>query len=134
MLSPKMNARKKRGKTDAMLVLSTIDDPLAARRIAGALVEEHLAACVNVSAPIESTYRWRGALTTQTEHLMIIKTRAPLYEALERRLKALHPYEEPEIIGIELKAGARGYLEWLKESTGGPALKARAGLSRKPAT
>jgi periplasmic divalent cation tolerance protein len=114
----KTRAPKARRKTNAVLILSTVDDPLVAGRIAAALVEEGLAACVNVTGPIHSIYRWRGALTTESEHLMLIKTRAALYAALEQRLKELHPYEIPEIIGVELWAGAKTYLDWLTQSTG----------------
>jgi periplasmic divalent cation tolerance protein len=108
---------KTRSAIATILVLSTVGEPAVGRRIATALVEEGLAACVNVTGPVDSTYRWRDAVTTETEHLMLIKTRAALYPALEQRLKELHPYEVPEIIAIELRAGAKSYLEWVLQST-----------------
>ncbi len=102
-----------------MVVLSTVGDSATARRIAATLVQENLAACVNVTGPIRSTYRWRGAVTTDSERLMLIKTRSSLLSTLERRLRELHPYEVPEIVAIELRAGSKAYLDWLIQETSG---------------
>jgi periplasmic divalent cation tolerance protein len=88
-----------------------------AERIARTLVEEKLAACVNMVGPVHSIYRWRGAIEQAKEHLLIIKTRQRLYPQLERRVRELHSYEVPEIIALAPTAGLRPYLEWIIDST-----------------
>lgn len=88
-----------------------------ATSIANALVGERLAACVNIVSPIRSVYRWEGEVQTDTEHLMIIKTRADLVPKLEARVKELHSYEVPEVIAIPIVAGAKSYLNWVLAST-----------------
>jgi periplasmic divalent cation tolerance protein len=98
---------------EALLVLCTCPDETVAQRIAHALVEERLAACVNRLSGLRSVYRWQGTLSDEPEVLLIVKTTATRFEALEMRLKALHPYEVPEIIGIPLTYGSSDYLGWL---------------------
>lgn len=100
-------------------------------KIARVLVEERLAACVNVVGPVRSIYRWRGAVEDAREHLLIIKIRARMYAKVERRVKQLHSYEVPEVIAIPLAGGSRRYLEWLLEAT---AVERRAAKSRRPVT
>ena len=85
--------------------------------IAHTLVDERLAACANIVSPIRSVYRWKGEVETETEHLMIIKTRAALIAKVEARVKQLHSYEVPEIIALPIVAGAKSYLDWVFEST-----------------
>jgi periplasmic divalent cation tolerance protein len=88
-----------------------------ASSIARTRVEERLAACVNVIAPVRSIYRWRGAIEESSECLLLIKTRASHYLKVERRVKQLHSYEVPEIIATALAHGSSDYLNWIVEST-----------------
>ena len=101
----------------AAVVLVTAASEQQAEAIATALVAERLAACVNVVSPIRSIYRWDGKIQSDTEHLMIIKTRAKLVAKVEKRVKELHSYEVPEIIALPIVAGARSYLDWILAST-----------------
>lgn len=82
--------------------------------IARTLVEEKLAACVNMVAGVRSVYYWRDQLDTATETLLIIKATAYHYDKIEERLRALHPYELPEIIAIPIERGYKPYLDWLQ--------------------
>ena len=81
------------------------------------VVEAGLAACVSRVGPINSTYRWQGAIQDEPEVLLVIKTVIPRYSELEMRLKSLHPYEVPEIIALPIVAGSRSYLKWIEEET-----------------
>ena len=85
--------------------------------IARRLVDERLAACVNIVGPMRSVYRWRDAIEEDTEFLLLIKTRAPLVARVERRVIELHSYEVPEVLAIVPAEGSAGYLAWLMEST-----------------
>ncbi|MFO1519349.1 MAG: divalent-cation tolerance protein CutA [bacterium] len=98
-------------------VFSTISSQKAAEKIAVRLVEEKLAACVNITSKIKSVYAWKGKLYREGEFLMLIKTRQSLYARLEKRLKSLHPYETPEIIALPILKGSPGYLSWLTANT-----------------
>jgi periplasmic divalent cation tolerance protein len=84
-----------------------------ATRLARALLEERLVACVNVVPRVESHYWWEGKITTDAEALLVMKTRAEAVDALVVRLRALHPYEVPEIVALEIVAGNAQYLEWI---------------------
>lgn len=88
-----------------------------ADKIARALVEGRLAACVQVAGPISSTYRWRGSIETAEEFLCIIKTRADLFESVESAIREMHPYETPEIVATPITAGSADYLQWLADET-----------------
>ncbi len=99
------------------LVLSTIDTHQEAERIAQHLVEERLAACVNIVPKITSFYRWKGALERATEHLMIMKTAEDRLSSLTHRIKELHPYEVPEVIALSIADGDSAYLEWIHSET-----------------
>jgi periplasmic divalent cation tolerance protein len=99
--------------TNHQIVLSTCPDAATARTIAMALVEQGLAACVNIVPGIESVHPWQGKIELGSELLLIIKTRAECYGALEQALLALHPYELPEIIALPLAAGLPAYLGWI---------------------
>jgi len=88
-----------------------------AEKIARALVERRLAACVQVAGPVSSTYRWRGDIETAQEFLCIIKTRAELFEKVEFAIRELHPYETPEIIATPITGGSADYLKWLADET-----------------
>jgi periplasmic divalent cation tolerance protein len=102
--------------TDGLVVLCACPDEPTADRIARHLVSGHLAACVNRSA-CRSTYRWNGALQDEPETLLIIKTTTTRFEELERQLKALHPYEVPEIIALPVVTGSESYLAWIAQET-----------------
>ncbi|HTG18119.1 MAG TPA: divalent-cation tolerance protein CutA [Blastocatellia bacterium] len=99
-----------------LLVLVTAPNQDEARRIANALVEERLAACVNIVGAIESVYRWEGQVTTDRETLLIIKTTDDRYEDLEQRVKELHSYSTPEVIAFKIERGSSEYLSWLRDS------------------
>ena len=103
--------------TSAVVVISTAGSAPEAERIATALVEERLAACVNLVAPITSIYRWRGAIERGSEVLLVIKTRRASTTKLIARLRALHSYDVPEAIVLPVTAGSRDYLAWLLRET-----------------
>lgn len=101
-----------------LLVLVTAPTEDEARRIANALVEERLAACVNIVGAIDSVYRWEGRVTTDREALLIIKTTDERYEKLEARVKQLHTYSTPEVIAVKIERGSSEYLSWLSDCVG----------------
>lgn len=87
-----------------------------AREIAQALVQEQLAACVNILPPIQSVYRWQGEVESASEYLLLIKTRKEAFAALRERVCILHHYELPELIAVPIVAGLEPYLNWITES------------------
>ena len=99
------------------IVLSTIDDPEAAAELATQIVEEGLAACVNIIPNITSIYKWKGVLEKSQECLMVIKTTADLVADLIERTQQLHPYDVPEVISIDVREGHPAYLQWVQEQT-----------------
>ena len=101
-----------------IIVLCTCPDEATAQRIAMDLVTSELAACVNRLAAIRSTYRWQGRVENELEILLLIKTLAARYAAVEDRIKALHPYEVPEVIALPIVKGSAGYLAWLAAGSG----------------
>ncbi len=103
-----------------LVVLVTCANRREAGRIARALVEERLAACVNIQAgAVESVYRWKGKVERGREILLLIKTSRTVFSRLERRIKEIHSYQTPEIIALPIVAGSRGYLDWMDESVAG---------------
>jgi periplasmic divalent cation tolerance protein len=102
--------------SEARIFLTTIT-PGKARSLAGRLVEEGLAACVNLGPGLRSIYRWKADILDEPETLLIIKTTAQQEGALARRLCELHPYEVPELLGIPPSASLPAYLAWLAAST-----------------
>jgi len=102
---------------DELVVLVTAPGLDDARRLASALVTEHLAACVNVVPAIESVYTWEGTTEVSNEALLIIKTVESRYQELEARVKALHQYTTPEIVAIKIERGLEPYLDWMREAT-----------------
>ncbi len=98
-------------------MLCTVPDRPAGERIAQALVEERLAACVNLVPGLTSIYRWQGKVEKEAECLLIIKTAAARFEAVKDRIQALHSYDLPEIIAIPISHGETGYLKWLTDNT-----------------
>jgi periplasmic divalent cation tolerance protein len=101
----------------ARLALITAPDAESARRIARALVEERLAACVNLVPGVTSIYRWQGALHEDAEHLLIVKTQANRLAALAERLAVLHPYALPELVALTPSGGSERYLAWVCAET-----------------
>lgn len=115
-----MRARKAewRGKmTGKIVVLVTCGSLEEGKRIGHAVVEERLAACVNLlQTPIESIYRWKGKVDTAKEFLLLIKTSGARYAALQEAIRRLHSYDIPEIIALPIENGSRDYLAWLADS------------------
>lgn len=103
--------------TDALLVITTVDDEGVAAELARELVEQRLAACVHVLAPGRSVYRWEDKVEEAREHTLLLKTAAARYPALERWLRARHPYQTPEIIALPIRAGLPDYLDWIQQCT-----------------
>lgn len=104
--------------TSARIVLSTAGSQEEARKIAYALVDRKLAACVNVVPQIESVYRWQGKVENTTEWLLIIKTQAEAFERVRDAIRSLHSYELPECVMLEIDAGSQDYLQWIRENAG----------------
>jgi len=104
-------------KPEFIAILVTCGSEEEALKIANALVEEHLAACVNLVAPIRSIYRWEGKIWDEKEWLLIIKTQKDRFEELEKKVKSLHSYSVPEIISLPVTEGSSAYLNWIKENT-----------------
>jgi periplasmic divalent cation tolerance protein len=98
-------------------VTTTTESKEQAQAIARHLVEARLAACVQISGPITSTYRWKGKLETAEEWLCLIKTRKSLYPELEMAIRSLHSYETPEIIAVPIVQGSKEYLRWIDDET-----------------
>ncbi len=105
--------------TDKVVVLVTCGSAEEAQRIARALVEERLAACVNVSSPIRSLYRWEDRVCDDQERLLTIKTSRPLFDRVRRTVEKLHSYEVPEVICLPIIDGSPNYLNWLGSSVVG---------------
>ena len=99
-------------------VLTTTASEEEAEKIAAALVERRLAACVQTLGPISSTYRWKGSVEREREWLCLAKTERSRYDELEAAIRELHSYEEPEVIATPIVAGSSGYLAWVSESLG----------------
>jgi len=98
-------------------VLTNLPDRAAAEKLAAALIEQRVAACVNLLAPCRSVYRWQGAVQHDEEHPVLIKTTAERYAALETAIRAVHPYELPEIVAIPIERGLPAYLDWVAAET-----------------
>ena len=99
--------------------MTNLPDRGAAERLAGALIDKRLAACVNILAPCRSVYRWKGTVQHDEEHPMLIKTTLERYAALEQAIRAGHPYELPEIIAVPVERGLAAYLDWVASETAG---------------
>ena len=99
-----------------VIVLTTFPAGQDPTPLATALVDEHLAACVNVLPAMQSIYRWEGKVERATEHQLVIKTRRERVEALKTRLAALHPYDVPEVLVLPVIDGAGSYLAWIQAS------------------
>lgn len=102
---------------DALELHVTMPDPGQAATLARALVDEGLAACVNIVPGVKSVYQWKGQIHEDDEVLCLIKTRPVLFERARDRILALHPYEVPEILAFAVDDGSPAYLDWLRQST-----------------
>ena len=96
-----------------VLVLTTLPDADSARQLARSLVEDRLAACVTIGAPVESMYHWRGAIETAAEVPVTVKTRAALFDQVAAAIRSRHPYELPEILAVPIIDGSPAYLAWI---------------------
>lgn len=104
--------------TGLVIVLTTMpDDPAKTDELSRALVEERLAACVNVHGPMASTYRWEGQVEREAERQVVIKTTRDRLAALKKRLHELHPYELPEFLVVDVDGGSDAYLSWVNAET-----------------
>ena len=104
--------------SDALIILCTCPDEATASKLAKGLVSEQLAACVNILPGIRSIYRWDGAVSDDAEVLMVIKSLAARFEALETWLLEHHPYDVPEVIGLPAENVTAKYLAWIEHSVG----------------
>ena len=100
---------------DHFVILCTVPDDNTAVLLGRQLVEEKLAACCNIVPAVRSIYQWEGDICDEAECLMLIKTRADIYERLEKRITELHPYEVPEILAVNVNRGFLNYLNWVDE-------------------
>ena len=105
--------------THHQLVLCTCPDAETAERLAAELVERRLAACVNIVSGLTSVYRWQGKIETESEVLLLVKTRSDRYQEVEKALLEGHPYELPEVVAVSLEQGLSGYLAWLDSALDG---------------
>ena len=99
------------------VVLVTAPDPEQGAALARRLVEERLAACVNVVPGVRSIYRWEGEVQEDSEVLLVIKTREDRSEALAARVKEIHPYDLPEVVVLPVVGGSEGYLDWVRQES-----------------
>ena len=106
-------------ETQYIQVLTTVSSEQEAARIADALLDRRLAACVQVVGPILSRYRWQGELEQAREWQCLAKTEAGLYDEVEAAIREIHSYDEPEVIATPVLAGSAGYLAWVSENVGG---------------
>ena len=104
---------------NGLIVLTTVAAAHDAETLARTLVSEGLAACVNILPEMQSVYRWKGEVTSDREHQLVIKTTGPRLDALRERLHQLHGYEVPEFLVLQPADGSPGYLEWLAANTAG---------------
>ena len=102
--------------TDKRIVLSTVGSEEEARKIAHHLVEQQLAACVNIVPRIESVYRWQGKVESNREYLLLIKTSSEKFPQVRDAIRELHSYELPECIALAVEDGSPEYLQWVEES------------------
>src|SRR5262245_53833234 len=123
-------------KPKVLLAMTTVPDQVVGVHISEALIREGLAACVSRIPGVTSTYIWGGAVQSETEQLLLIKTTEERFESLRSRIKALHPYELPELVAVDVAAGAGNYLDWVRKSVGHNAAgdAGRPGRGRDPST
>ena len=107
--------------TDKILVVSTCAAETDAERLARALLDTRLAACVNVIPGVRSFYHWKGEIASDAEFMLLIKTSRDLFPALRAEIEKLHPYEVPELLALPILDGAQNYLTWLQANLRGAA-------------
>ncbi len=103
--------------TDAIVVLCTCPNEVSARELAHTLLNEKLAACVNLIPQVTSLYIWQGKMEESSEIQLVIKSRRTLFGILQQRIQAIHPYDVPEILALPVMTGNTAYLAWLQEQT-----------------
>ncbi len=103
--------------TEYITVFITAPNEEEAAKISRTIVGEKLAACVNIIRSVRSIYRWQGRVEDESEVLMVVKTKRTLFDRLQKRVKELHSYAVPEIIGLPVIEGSKQYLEWLGQET-----------------
>ena len=102
--------------SDYIVVFCTCPNLETSEKIANHLIDNKIAACVNITSPVSSVYLWQGTVERDTEYLLIIKTKIQLFEKLEKEIKSLHPYTVPEIIALPIILGSKDYLSWIDEN------------------
>ncbi|NUS37595.1 MAG: divalent-cation tolerance protein CutA [Lysobacter sp.] len=107
-----------------LVCFCTCPDLASAERLAGILVDERLAACVNILPGVRSVYRWQDAVERADEVLLLVKTTRGRLDALAARVRALHPYELPELVAVEAAGGLPAYLDWVAAESRGPGVGA----------
>jgi len=103
--------------TGHIVVLITVPSSEEGEKIAKALVEKRLVACVNIVPGLSSIYHWQGKICDEKELLLVAKTRDSLFERLKHEVKSIHSYKVPEIIALPIVKGSKEYLDWIDEST-----------------
>lgn len=106
-------------------VSTTVDKREVLEQIGRTLLEKRLVACVQISGPVRSIYRWKGRIEEADEWVGVMKTRSELYREVEKEVKALHPYEVPEIVAVEARNLSPAYEKWVIDETGGPMVPVR---------
>lgn len=101
---------------EARVVLTTVGNREESEKIANALVEAEIAACVNIVGPVRSIYRWEGKVENAEEFLLFVKTWGDAYERVEEMIRGLHSYDLPECIALRVEKGSEHYLEWVENS------------------
>jgi periplasmic divalent cation tolerance protein len=108
----------------ARIIITTVAAEQEARSLARRLVDDRIAACVNIVGPIRSIYRWRDAIEDEAEFLLLIKTTSNRLKEAERRVSELHSYEVPELLVISPERGSASYLAWLRDATSSSPMRA----------
>ncbi len=103
--------------TEMLLIHCSCPDQECAEQIANHLLDQRLAACISITPPITSIYRWQGKREETAETMLLIKSSRAAYSALEQAILTLHPYELPEIVAVSVEQGLPGYLQWVKQCT-----------------
>ncbi|ARM76579.1 divalent-cation tolerance protein CutA [Acidianus manzaensis] len=99
-----------------IVVITTVSELASGKKIAKTLVEEKLAACVNIIPYVKSIYTWEGKIVEDDEAFLVIKTESSVKDKIIKRIKEIHPYELPEIITLDITGGLENYLNWIREN------------------
>lgn len=105
--------QKGRFAMEKIIVLCTVNDLAVAKNLSKTLLEKKLIACANIVPQLVSIYEWKGEIVSDSEYLMIFKTKSLLFEELKTEIKSLHPYEVPEIISLKIDNGSKDYFDWI---------------------